>query len=111
MRAGRAADTDWAEIERLYEALERVQPSPVVSLNRAVAVSKVHDADAALAHLDGLADSLANYLYYHTTRASLLLEAGIPGQAAAAYRQALLLGPTGQEAEHIRRQIARCDVD
>ncbi len=107
-RAARAADTDWTEIERLYEALERVQPSPVVSLNRAVAVSKVRDADAALVHLDGLADSLANYLYYHTTRASLLLEAGRPGQAVTAYQQALLLGPTGQEADHIRQQIARC---
>ena len=105
----RGADTDWAEIERLYEALERVKPSPVVSLNRAVAVSKIHDADAALVHLDGLADSLANYLYFHTTRASPLLEAGRSGQAAAAYMQALLLGPTGQEADHIRQQIARCD--
>jgi len=106
--AAAAADIDWREIERLYEALENVQPSPVVSLNRAVAVSKVRDAAAALAHLDGLADSLGNYLYFHTTRASLLRETGRPVEAVEAYEQALALGPTGQEAEHIRQQIAEC---
>ncbi len=108
-RAKRADETDWREIERLYEALEHVQPTPIVSLNRAVAVSKLRGADAALAHLDALADDLRSYLYFHTTRASLLMETGRDGQAVAAYRQALLLGPTGQEADHIRQQIARCE--
>lgn len=108
-RATHPADTNWTEIEKLYGALEHVQPSPVVSLNRAVAVSKVHDADLALDHLDGLADSLASYLYFHTTRGSLLLEAGKPEEAAEAYRQALSMNPTGQEASHIRKKIARCD--
>ena len=106
--ADRAEDTDWPEIERLYAALEQVQPSPVVSLNRAVALSKVQGAQAGLDHLATLSLSLANYLYFHTTRASLLREAGYPGEAIAAYRQALLLGPTGQEADHIREQIEQC---
>jgi RNA polymerase sigma-70 factor (ECF subfamily) len=107
-RAADAAKTDWLEIERLYEALEHVQPSPIVSLNRAVAVSKVRDAGAALEHLDALAETLGGYLYFHTTRASLLREVGSPALAATAYRQALMLGPTGQEADHIRQQIAEC---
>ena len=107
-RAATAEDTDWSEIERLYQALENVQPSPVVSLNRAVALSKVRDAAAALSHLDGLADRLGSYLYFHTTRASLLCACGRPIEAVDAYRQALDLGPTGQEAEHIRQKIDEC---
>lgn len=107
--AKRAGETDWREIARLYEALEHVQPTPVVSLNRAVAVSKLHGADAGLEHLDRLADVLGSYLYFHTTRASFLMESGRGDLAITAYRQALLLGPTGQEIEHIRQQIARCE--
>ncbi len=106
--ADRAENTDWGEIEKLYEVLEQIQPSPVVSLNRAVALSKVKDARAGLDHLETLSQSLANYLYFHTTRASLLNEAGFPVEAIAAYKQALLLSPTGQEADHIREQIDRC---
>lgn len=109
-RARQANETDWREIERLYEALEHVQPTPVVSLNRAVAVSKLHGAGAALEHLDRLSDDLGNYLYFHTTRASLLMETGRRDMAATAYRQALSLGPTGQEIEHIHQQIARCET-
>lgn len=109
-RARQASETDWREIERLYEALEHVQPTPIVSLNRAVAVSKLRGADAALEHLDRLSDDLGNYLYFHTTRASLLMESGRTNQAATAYRQALLLGPTGQEIDHIHQQIAQCEA-
>ncbi len=110
-RAKHAKETDWAEIERLYATLERVQPSPIVSLNRCVAISKVRNAEAALDCLDRLSETLVNYLYFHTTRASLLFDAGRNGEAAAAYRQALLLGPSDQEADHIRMQIGRCDAD
>ena len=104
-----ADTTDWHEIETLYAALERVQPSPVVSLNRAVALSKVRDAQAGLHHLAPLCETLASYLYYHTTLASLLKEAGYPQQAAAAYERALQLEPTGQEADYIREQMGLCD--
>ncbi len=107
-RAQQAEDTDWAEIERLYAALEQVQPSPVVSLNRAVALSKTSDAQTGLAYLASHATTLDNYLYFHATRASLLQSAGQFEQAIAAYEQALLLGPTGQEREHIHQQIGSC---
>ena len=106
--ATRAEDTDWSEIEKLYAVLEQVQPSPVVSLNRAVALSKVRDAAAGLDHLATLSKSLDSYLYFHTTRASLLKEAGRPSEAIAAYRQALQLSPTEQEADHIREQMTKC---
>ncbi len=104
-----ANTTDWQEIETLYAALEQVQPSPVVSLNRAVALSKVRDAQAGLHHLAPLSETLASYLYFHTTRASLLKEAGYPQQAAAAYERALQLEPTGQEADYIREQMGLCN--
>ena len=101
--------TDWREIERLYAALEQVQPTPVVSLNRAVALSKVNGAEAGLHYLERLAEALSGYLYFHTTRASLLHDAGEPGQAVAAYERALQLGPTEQEAAHIRGRIRLCE--
>ncbi|MCR9135089.1 MAG: RNA polymerase sigma factor [Alphaproteobacteria bacterium] len=109
-RARRADETDWPEIERLYEALEHVQPTAVVSLNRAVAVSKIQGASAALDHLDRLSGDLGNYLYFHTTRASFLMETDRPDLAVVAFRQALSLGPTGQETEHIQQQIALCEA-
>jgi RNA polymerase sigma-70 factor (ECF subfamily) len=95
--AGSADETDWAEIERLYRALELVQPSPVVSLNRAVALAKTEGPEAALALLGGLEGELAGYLYFHTTRAALLAEAGQDG---------LELEPTRAEAAHIARTVA-----
>lgn len=104
-----ADSTDWHEIEKLYAALEHVHPSPVVSLNRAVALSKVRGARAGLHYLASLSETLENYLYFHTTRASLLSEAGYPRRAVAAYERALQLEPTGQEADYIRKQIELCD--
>ena len=106
--AATAESTDWAEIEKLYGVLEQVQPTPVVSLNRAVALSKVKDAGAGLEHLAGLSATLDNYLYFHTSRASLLQEDGQWDAALASYEQALQLGPTDQEAEHIHEQMERC---
>jgi RNA polymerase sigma-70 factor, ECF subfamily len=104
-----ADETDWVEIERLYKALEEVQPTPVVSLNRAVAMAKASSSEAALAYLDRLSDSLVNYIYFHATRASLLLDVNRPEEATAAYGRALLLGPTRQQAEHIRVRMAICE--
>ncbi|MEM9107378.1 MAG: RNA polymerase sigma factor [Pseudomonadota bacterium] len=106
--AENSQNTDWAEIEKLYGVLEQVQPSPVVSLNRAVALSKVKDAKAGLDHLAPLTPSLENYLYFHTSRASLLQVDGQWDAALASYEQALRLGPTGQEAEHIEEQMDYC---
>ena len=75
-RAARAADTDWAGIDHLYLALERMQPSPVVTLNRAVAVAKLQGPAAALAMIEPLENALSGYFYYFGTRGAFLLQLG-----------------------------------
>jgi RNA polymerase sigma-70 factor, ECF subfamily len=104
-RAAKSEDTDWREIVRLYEQLEHVQPSPVVSLNRAVAVAMVEGPGPALAILDQItaAGQLENYHLLHATRADLLRRAGSLKEAAASYERALALA--GNESE--RRFLAR----
>lgn len=104
-RAGRAADTDWAEIDRLYAALEALQPSPVVTLNRAVAVSKLRGPAAALRLVDPLAASLAGYLHFHGLRGALLFELGRHEEARAALQCALALARTPAENRHIHARL------
>jgi RNA polymerase sigma-70 factor (ECF subfamily) len=104
-RADRPEDTDWAEIEALYATLERLQPSPVVTLNRAVAVSKVRGAEAALAMIEPLAKELSAYFYFFGVRGALLLRVGRDDDARAAFDRALALANTPAEAAHIRSQI------
>ena len=106
-RAPRFEDTDWAEIEQLYEALERFQPSPVVSLNRAVAVAKLRGPAAALALVDALAKDLAGYFYFFGVRGALLMELGRPDEAREAFDRALAIAKSPAEAAHIRLQIDR----
>jgi RNA polymerase sigma-70 factor (ECF subfamily) len=106
-RAARPEDTDWAEIEQLYAALERLHPSPVVSLNRAVAVSKVHGPAEALAKVDGLAKELGGYFYFFGVRGALLLELGRADEARVAFDRALALARSPAEAAHVRMQIDR----
>ena len=69
-------DTDWAQIDALYATLERLQPSPVVTLNRAVAVSKVSGPEAALAMIEPLADRLAGYFHFFGAKGAFLLQLG-----------------------------------
>jgi len=106
-RAPRFEDTDWAEIEQLYAALERLQPSPVVSLNRAVAVAKLRGPAAALAMLDALAKDLAGYFYFFGVRGALLTDLGRPDEAREAFDRALAIAKSPAEAAHIRLQIDR----
>jgi RNA polymerase sigma-70 factor (ECF subfamily) len=106
-RAPRFADTDWAEIEQLYLVLERLQPSPVVTLNRAVAVSKLRGPAAALALVDPLAEPLGGYFYFHGLRGALLQQLGRAADARAAFDQAIALAGTAAEAAHIRLQLDR----
>jgi RNA polymerase sigma-70 factor, ECF subfamily len=101
-----AEETDWAEIERLYAALEAIAPSPVVRLNRAVAVAKVSGAEAALDLLTPLADDLARYRPYHAVRAALLEETGAAKAAIKALEAALGCSPTSQEADYLTGRIA-----
>jgi RNA polymerase sigma-70 factor (ECF subfamily) len=106
-RAATAADTDWAQIERLYAALEVLQPSPVITLNRAVAVSKARGPQAALDMVDPLADRLANYFHFHGARGGLLLQLGRAGEAREAFNRAIALANTPAEATHIRHHLDR----
>ena len=98
--------TDWAEIERLYRALERARPSPVVTLNRAVAVAKLEGPAAALDLIAPLAAALDGYLYFHGARAAWLEELGRGPEAAAAYERALALCTTPAETAHLRARLA-----
>lgn len=102
-----AAETDWAEIDQLYAVLERVQPSPVVTLNRAVAVAKVHGPAAALELIDPLAKALAGYFYFFGVKGALLMQAGRHEEARTAFDRAIALANTPAEAAHIRMQIDR----
>jgi RNA polymerase sigma-70 factor (ECF subfamily) len=106
-RAARAADTDWNEIERLYAALEQLQPSPVVTLNRAVAVSKVQGPAAALELIEPLAPQLASYFHFFGVKGALLMQLGRTDEAREALDRAIALAHTTAEAAHIRLQIDR----
>jgi RNA polymerase sigma-70 factor, ECF subfamily len=106
-RAARFEDTDWSQIELLYGTLERMQPSPVITLNRAVAVSKARGAEAALAMIEPLADKLAGYFYYQGARGAFLKELGRNEGSRVAFDRAIALANTPAEAAHIREQIDR----
>jgi RNA polymerase sigma-70 factor (ECF subfamily) len=82
------ADTDWPQILELYDALLRRWPSPVVALNRAVALAEIEGPERALEVVDSL-PGLGNYRYLHITRAELLTRLGRRAEAAEAYRAAL----------------------
>jgi RNA polymerase sigma-70 factor (ECF subfamily) len=96
-----AADTDWRQIVALYDHLMTLAPSPVVALNRAVAVAEVEGAAAGLAQVDGL--DLDRHHLFHAIRADLLRRLGRDAEAAAAYDAALACA--GSEPE--RRFLAR----
>jgi RNA polymerase sigma factor (sigma-70 family) len=90
-----AADTDWSQVVALYDQLVLVAPTPVVVLNRAVAVAELSGPEAGLAALDDL--DLPAYHLFHAARADLLARLGRPGEAAAAYERALALATNATE--------------
>ncbi|WLS02960.1 RNA polymerase sigma factor [Shinella oryzae] len=104
-RAPTAAQTDWLEIDLLYQTLERLQPSPVVTLNRAVAVSKRAGPEAALALVEPLADTLSGYFYFHGLRGGLLKQLGRYAEARDAFGKAIALATSTAEAAHIRQHL------
>ena len=106
-RARRAEDTDWGAIDRLYQTLEVLQPSPVVTLNRAVAVSKAYGPAAALALIAPLGDKLDGYFHYHGVRGGLLLQLGDGAGAREAFNRAIALAGSPAEAAHIRLHLDR----
>jgi RNA polymerase sigma-70 factor (ECF subfamily) len=105
--AARAEDTDWPQIVRLYDVLERLQPSPIVSLNRAVAVAMVEGPRTALALIDELAATgeLDSYHLLHATRADLLRRLGMSADAAASYGRALVLVSNESERRFLERRL------
>jgi RNA polymerase sigma-70 factor, ECF subfamily len=104
-RATTAAETSWEEIDLLYQALERLMPSPVVTLNRAVAVAKLRGPEAALQLIEPLADKLPGYFYFHGLRGALLKQLNRPDAARESLTRALGLASTNAEADHIRQQL------
>ncbi|MGZ3487744.1 MAG: RNA polymerase sigma factor, partial [Isosphaeraceae bacterium] len=106
--AVRAEDTDWWQILQLYNQLEAMAPSPVVELNRAVAVAEFEGPDAALSLIEGL--DLDGYYLYHSVRADLLRRRGRHTEAARAYERAISLTDNAREREFLNgrlREVSR----
>jgi RNA polymerase sigma-70 factor (ECF subfamily) len=99
--ASTVEQTDWAQIVALYDRLLAVAPTPVVALNRAIAIGEVHGAAAALALVDEL--DLDDYHPFHAARADLLRRLGRHSEAAPAYERAAELAPTDAERDFLRR--------
>jgi RNA polymerase sigma-70 factor (ECF subfamily) len=106
-KAARPGDTDWTEIVRLYDQLGRVQPSPIVSLNRAVAVAMADGPRAGLAAMDSLtaANDLNDYHLLHAARADLLRRLGSHEEAAKSYVRALALVTNDSERRFLERRL------
>jgi RNA polymerase sigma-70 factor, ECF subfamily len=110
-RASRPEDTDWRQIVLLYEALERRQPSPIVSLNRAVAVAMAQGPQSGLAVLDLLAAAeLEDYHLMHAARADLLRRAGLAAEAAKSYMRALELVKNDTERRYLERRLREVEA-
>ena len=98
-------DTDWSQVLALYDQLVRIDPSPVVALNRAVAVAELDGPEVALAVVDRLEPELAGYHAFHATRAELLRRLGRTAESRAAYDRAVeLTGNTAEIAHLVRRR-------
>lgn len=106
-RTARSEETDWRQIVRLYELLEAVQPSPIVSLNRAVAVAMAEGPEQGLATIDSseLKSELENYHLLHAVRADLLRRMGALDKAAKSYERALTLVSNNSERRFLERRL------
>lgn len=107
-KAARAEDTAWARIIELYELLQRVQPSPIVLLNTAVAVAMVEGVAPALALIDAIAagGELEDYHLLHAARADLLRRSGSFEEAAKSYERALALVTNDSERRFLMRRLS-----
>jgi RNA polymerase sigma-70 factor, ECF subfamily len=110
-RAARFEATDWGEIDQLYAVLETLQPSPVVTLNRAVAVARLHGPETALAMIEPLAAQLAGYFHFFGVKGALLMQLGRADEARTAFDRAVALAHTPAEAAHIRQHLDRLMQD
>jgi RNA polymerase sigma-70 factor (ECF subfamily) len=106
-RAARPGETDWAQIDILYATLEHIQPSPVITLNRAVAVAKLRGPEAALAMVEPLEQQLSGYFYFFGFKGWLLMQLGRDREARTIFDRAIALAGSASEAAHIRQHIDR----
>ena len=105
VRSSETGTTDWEQIENLYAALERLQPSPVIKLNRAVAVAETSGPEVALDLIRPLEAQLSGYFNYYGVKGRLLMRLGRTHDARAAFNQAIALAHTPADAIHIRHQL------
>jgi RNA polymerase sigma-70 factor (ECF subfamily) len=99
-----ARDTDWSQVAALYDQLVWLDPSPIVALNRAIAVGELDGPTVALAAVDHLEASLAGYHAYHATRADLLRRLGRNQESRAAYDRAIELASNTAETAYLTRR-------
>src|SRR5262249_25094144 len=111
LQAARPEETDWQQIDLLYATLEQLQPSPVVTLNPAVAVAKLRGPAAALAMLDPLGQQLSGYFLFCGAKGGLLMQLGRNDEARVAFDRAIALASTAAEAAHIRSHLDRLSAD
>jgi RNA polymerase sigma-70 factor (ECF subfamily) len=97
-------DTDWSQVVALYDRLVRLDPSPVIALNRAIAVGELDGPEVALAIVDRLEGKLAGYHAYHVTRADLLRRLGRSQESRVAYDQAIDLAGNIAETAYLTRR-------
>lgn len=97
-------DTDWSQVLALYDQLVRLDPSPVIALNRAIAVAELDGPQVALAAVDRLEDTLAGYHVYHATRADLLRRLGRSQKSRVAYDRAIELAGNTAEIAYLTRR-------
>jgi RNA polymerase sigma-70 factor, ECF subfamily len=109
-RAPRPEDTDWPQIASLYRGLKAMWPSPVIELNRAVAVAMADGPDAGLALMEPLADELDRYHLFHAARADLLRRSGRGSEAQSAYRRALELVTNPVERKYLMRRVSQEEI-
>ena len=110
-RARTPEETDWVQIDRLYATLERLAPSPVVTLNRAVALAKVQGPAAALALIEPLEPRLSGYFHFFGLKGAFLSQLGRAEEARVAFDRAIALANTAAEAAHIRQHLDRLMKD
>jgi RNA polymerase sigma-70 factor (ECF subfamily) len=102
--AREARDTDWSQVVALYDQLIRIDRSPIVALNRAIAVAELDGPEVALAAIDRLADKLSGYHSFHAARADLLRRTGRSQESRAAYDRAIELAENTAEVAYLSRR-------
>jgi RNA polymerase sigma-70 factor (ECF subfamily) len=109
-QAARAEDTDWPQVARLYEVLERVEPSPIVRLNRAAAVAMAEGSERGLQLMDQLRSELDDYHLFHAARADLLRRINRYEEASESYQRALALSMNASERRYLERRLRETTV-